>query len=99
MYVIREILSCRPGQVRQMVDRFGTLAAAVRRLGHPPPRLLTDVAGEHFWTVVAEITVPKIEDFFEMEQQLRTDPAVAEAMTGYHEFIASGRREIYRIVT
>jgi hypothetical protein len=39
MYVIREVLHCKPGEVR-------------------PLRLLTDVTGEPFWTVIAEAKVP-----------------------------------------
>lgn len=32
--------------------------------------MLTDVAGEPFWTIVAEAKVEKIEDFFAIEQRL-----------------------------
>ena len=43
MYVIREVLTCKPGKVRPLIDRFQTLSAAVQKTGRPPLRLLTVV--------------------------------------------------------
>ena len=37
-------------------------------MGQEPLRLLTDVTGEPFWTIVAEARVEKIDDFFALEQ-------------------------------
>ena len=61
MYVIREVLHCKPGKVRQMADKFRSLSATMKDMGPEPLRLLTDVTGEPFWTVVAEATVERIE--------------------------------------
>jgi hypothetical protein len=66
-------------------------------LGHEPLRLLTDVTGEPFWTIVAEAKVPKVDDFFGIEQQLMANETLRSAMADYHAFVESGRREIYRI--
>ena len=46
MYVIREVLHCKPGKVRQMVDKFRGISMALKDMGHEPLRLLTDVTGE-----------------------------------------------------
>ena len=97
MYVIREVMNCKPGKVRQMVEKFRILSGAIKNLGHEPLRLLTDVSGEPFWTVIAEAKVDKIEDFFAAEQTLMADEGVRKAMADYHDFVDSGRREIYRI--
>ena len=97
MYVIREVLHCKPGQVRPMADKFRSLSAAMEKMGHEPLRLLTEVTGEPFWTVVAEARVEKIEDFFAIEQALMADETVRKTMAGYHELVVGGRREIYRI--
>jgi hypothetical protein len=97
MYVIREVLHCKPGKVRQMADKFRSLSATLKDMGHDPLRLLTDVTGEPFWTLVAEATVEKIEDFFAMEQTLMANETLRTTMADYHELVASGRREIYRI--
>ncbi len=97
MYVIREVLNCRPGKVRPMVENFRALSDAVESLGMAPLRLLTDISGEQFWTVVAEAQVERIDDFFALEQQLMTNGSLREAMADYHDLVDLGRREIYRI--
>ena len=97
MYVIREVLNCKPGKVRQMVDKFRQISLVLKEMGHEPMRVLTDVAGEPFWTVVAEAKVETIEDFFAMERSLMANDALRKAMADYHELVASGGREIYRI--
>jgi hypothetical protein len=97
MYIIREVLNCRPGKVRQLIDRFRTLSAAVQQTGHPPLRLLTDVSGEPFWTLIAEVSVETVDEFFAIEQTVMGNESVRDAMAGYHELVESGRREIYRV--
>ena len=97
MYIIREVLTCKPGKVRPLIDRFQTLSAAVQQTGRPPLRLLTDVSGEPFWTLVAEATVETVDEFFSIEQTLMGNESVRTAMSGYHELVDRGRREIYRI--
>lgn len=97
MYVIREVLHCKPGKVRQMVDKFRGISEALQGMGHQPLRLLTDVTGEPFWTIVAEASVDRIDDFFAIEQTLTRDEALRKTMADYHELVENGRREIYRI--
>lgn len=97
MYVIREVLNCKPGKVRQMVDKFREISAVLKDTGHEPMRLLTDVTGEPYWTVIAEATVEKIDDFFAIEQALTANERLRKTMADYHDLVAGGRREIYRI--
>ena len=97
MYVIREVLHCKPGKVRHMIDKFQEISTALKDMGHEPLRLLTDVTGEPFWTIVAEANVEKIEDFFAIEQTLMANERLRHTMADYHELIENGRREIYRI--
>ena len=97
MYVIREVLHCKPGKVRQMAEKFRAISHALQEMGHEPMRLLTDVTGEPFWTIVAEAKVEKIDDFFAVEQQLTANESVAKAMADYHDLVESGRREIFRV--
>jgi hypothetical protein len=99
MFIIREVMHCKPGKVRPMVAKFKTLSSATRDLGYPPPRLLTDVSGEPFWTVVAEISVETIDDFFALEQKLMTSEAIRKEMADYHDLVESGTREIFRVET
>jgi hypothetical protein len=97
MYVIREVLHCKPGKVRPMLEKFRSISAALKDLGHEPLRLLTDVTGEPFWTLVAEAHVQRIEDFFDVEKTLMANESLRKTMADYHDLVEEGRREIYRI--
>lgn len=97
MYVIREVVNCKPGKVRPMVEKFRAISSALEEMGQEPLRLLTDVSGEPFWTVVAEAEVERIEDFFTYEQELMSKESLRETMADYHDLVHKGRREIYRI--
>jgi hypothetical protein len=97
MYVIREVLHCKPGKVRQMVEKFGRISNVLKGMGVEPLRLMTDVTGEPFWTVVAEAKVEKVDDFFAVEQELMANESLKKTMADYHELVEGGRREIFRI--
>ena len=97
MYVIREVLHCKPGRVRPMVEKFKAISSALHDMGHEPLRLLTDVTGESFWTIVAEAKVDTIDDFFALERALMANEALRKTMADYHELVESGRREILRV--
>ena len=97
MYVIREVLHCKPGKVRQMAEKFRAISHTLQEMGHGPMRLLTDVTGEPFWTIVAEASVEKVDDFFAMEQKLMANETLRKTMADYHDLVESGRREIYRV--
>jgi hypothetical protein len=66
-------------------------------MGYEPLRLLTDVASEPFWTVVVEAQVERVDDFFALEQELMSNGTLRETMSDYHDLVATGRREVYRI--
>ena len=97
MYVIREVLNCKPGKVRQMVEKFKSISTALKEMGQEPLRVLTDVTGEPYWTIVAEARVERIDDFFAMEQRLTTHETLRHTMADYHDLVDRGRREIYRL--
>ena len=97
MYIVREVVNCKPGQAARMVDRFKAISEAMREMGFEPFRVLTDVAGGPFWTVIAETTVEKTDDFFAMERTLMSSEAVRKALAGYLDVVTGGLREIYRL--
>ena len=78
MYVIREVLHCKPGKTRQMIEKFRSISTALKEMGQEPLRLLTDVGGEPFWTIIAEAKVEKVDDFFAFEQKLMANEKLAE---------------------
>ena len=97
MYVIREVVHCKPGKVRPMVEKFRAISTAMKEMGQEPLRVLTDVTGEPFWTIVAEARVEKIDDFFAIERSLMANETLRQTMADYHDLVDRGRREIYRI--
>jgi len=97
MYVIREIVNCKPGKVRHMLEKFRSISTVLIEKGQEPLRILTDVTGEPFWTIVAEARVEKIDDFFAMEQTLMSNETLRNTMADYHDLVDSGRREIFRL--
>lgn len=97
MFVVREVLHCKPGKVRPMVEKFKAISGALEKMGEGPLRLLTDVTGEPFWTLVIEATVQNVDDYFAIEQKLMADGTLQEVMADYHSLVDGGRREIHRI--
>jgi hypothetical protein len=97
MYVVREVLHCKPGKVRPMLEKFRAISSVIEELGQRPLRLLTDVTGEPFWTLVAEAEVEQIEDFFSLEQRVMANETLRKTMADYHDLVERGRREVYRL--
>lgn len=95
MYLIREVMHCKPGKVRAMVEKFQALGEVMEAMGFEPFRLYTDVSGERFWTVVAESEAETLDEFRETEAAVMGSEEAREAMAGYHDLVQEGRREIY----
>lgn len=97
MVLVREVIQCKPGKVKEMVGKFNGVSDVMESLGMPRFRVYTDLAAEHFWTLVAQIEVESVDAFLEMEGRIMANEKAREVMTGYHDLIAHGRREIYRV--
>lgn len=97
MYVVRDTLHCRPGKVKDMVSRFTRAGGVMQRLGFKPMRILTDVSGGRFWTVIAEFEAETIDGFIQMEARVMGDEEMGKIMAGYHDLVESGGREIFAV--
>lgn len=97
MYIVRDIMHCKPGKVRGMVEKFQAIAKLGKKMGMGAMRVMTDVSGERYWTVVSEIEVNTLEEYEDANKKMMSDPKFQDAMKGYHELVESGRREIYMI--
>jgi hypothetical protein len=86
-----------------MVEKFLAMAKLNDQLKLAQIRVMTDFCAEQYWTIVSEFEVPSMQAFEEMMQgQGQTPEAMKEferVMTGYHDLVESGRREIYKIET
>ncbi len=101
MYLIRDIMYCKPGKVRPMVEKFLAMAKLSEKVGMPKMRVMTDICAEQYWTIVSEMEVPSLKAFEDMmaSPQGSTDDMkkFEEIMKGYHDLVDRGKREIYKI--
>jgi hypothetical protein len=101
MYLVREIMYCKPGKVRPMVEKFLAMNKLGERIGMPRMRIMTDFCAEQYWTIVSEM---EVKDLGELERMMSSPEAseedmkkFEELMKGYHDLVDHGKREIYKI--
>ena len=101
MFLVREIMYCKPGKVRALVDKFKAMSALSEKVGMPKMRIMTDFCAERYWTVVSELEVPTIEAFENMMSNTQASAddmkQIEKVMEGYHDLVDYGKREIYKI--
>jgi hypothetical protein len=97
MFIVRDIMHCKPGQVRPMVQKFLALSKLVQKMGFGPMRVMTDVSAERYWTVVAELEVPNLAEYVQKTRESMEMKEFQDVMKGYHDLIDTGRREIYQL--
>jgi hypothetical protein len=97
MFLVRDIMFCKPGKVRAVADKFLAMAKAGKDAGLGNLRVMTDVSAERYWTVVAEVEVESLDAFEAQSRQMMENQQLQEVMKGYHDLVDEGRREIYRI--
>ena len=101
MLLIREVMNCKPGKVKALVEKFKAMDALSVKMGMPKMRIMTDFSGEQYWSIVAEMEVESLDAFEKMmsgaganaEDMKQFD----EIMKGYHDLVEKGRREIFKI--
>ena len=103
MLLIREIMYCKPGKVRPMVEKFKVMSALMEKAGQGKMRVMTDFVAERYWTIVSEFEVESMDAFEKMmsgqgapmdEESMKQ---MDELMKGYHELVEYGRREVYKL--
>jgi hypothetical protein len=101
MLLVRDVMYCKPGKVRPMVEKFKALNTLGEKVGMPRMRIMTDLCAERYWTLVAETEFESLESFERMMQgggQSEDDMKQFEKiMKDYHELVEHGRREIYKV--
>ena len=101
MLLIREIMYCKPGKVRPMVEKFLAMSKLNEKMGMGKMRVMTDFCAERYWTIVCEFEVSSLQAFETMmrgEGQRPEDMKEMESlMKGYHDLVEYGKREIYTI--
>ena len=98
MLLVREIMYCKPGKVRPMIEKFKAMGDVMEKVGMKRPRVLTDVSGAPYWTIIAEMEVDSLDGFFDGTEDKKFEEAgMNEIMKGYHDLVDHGRREIYKV--
>jgi len=100
MMLIREVMYCKPGKVRPLVEKFKAMNKLMAAKG-PGMRILTDFCAERYWTIVAEMEVNSLDEFEKMMQGAglteEEGKQMEKIMEGYHDLVDWGKREIYKI--
>jgi hypothetical protein len=104
MLLIREIMYCKPGKVKPMVEKFVAMSKIMEKTGMGKMRIMTDLAAERYWTIVSEFETESMDSFEKMmsgqgmtAQQQEEMKQMDELMKGYHDLVEYGRREIYKL--
>lgn len=98
MYLVRDIMYCKPGKVKPLVEKFKAMVTLMEGAGMGKMKIMTDAIAERYWTVVTEYELEKLDDIMSMEGM---DPAamkkMEEIMKDYHDLVQKGKREVYKI--
>lgn len=101
MYLVRDVMYCKPGKVRPMVEKFVAMSRLGEKIGMPRMKVMTDFCAEQYWTIVSEMEVPGLQAFEEMmsnpQGSAEDMKQFEELMKGYHDLVDHGKREIYKI--
>ena len=84
-----------------MVDKFLKMSRLNEKAGFGKMRVMTDYAGERYWTIVSEFEVESMDALEAMMKGEGISPELGKefekVMEGYHDLVEWGRREVYRI--
>ena len=101
MLLVREIMYCKPGKVRPMVEKSLAMAKVMEKLGQGKLRVMTDFVAERYWMAVMEFEVRDLKTFEDMMAGVGMSEAdgreFENAMKGYHDLVEYGRREIFKL--
>ena len=101
MLLVREIMYCKPGKVRPMVEKCMAMAKMMEKSGQGKLRVMTDFVGERYWTAIMEFEVKDMKAFDDMMSGAGMSEATGKefenVMKGYHDLVEYGKREIYKI--
>ncbi len=101
MFLIRDIMYCKPGKVRPMVEKFVAMSKLNEKAGLSRFRVMTDLCAERYWTVVAEFELASLQALEDMMAGKGISEDInkeyEKAMEGYHDLVDHGRREIFKL--
>jgi hypothetical protein len=96
MFIIRNVFRCKPGQAKQVIDKFKAVQPIMQEIAKHTI-MVDEVAS--FWTVVVEVETEDLATFQKLLHERGSDTRIQDAMAGYMDFVDSGYREIYRVIS
>jgi hypothetical protein len=96
MFVIRNVFRCKPGQAKGVIEKFKAVQPLMQDFAKHTI-MVDEVAS--FWTVVVQVETEDLATFQKMLHERGSDTRIQDAMSGYMEFVESGYREIFRVVS
>ena len=101
MLLIRDVFHCKPGKVKPLVEKSLKMAKLSEDNGMGKMKIMTDFAGDQYWTVVYETEVASLQSFEDMMSGKGMTEATGKEfekiMEGYHDLVDHGHREIFKI--
>ena len=98
MLLIRDVFKCKPGQAKNLADKFKKGSEIMTQSGGPSSmRVMVDYVAT-YWTVVLEMEVESLDDFEKGMKEYASNAEMQKIMDGYMDLVDGGHREIFRII-
>ena len=101
MLLIRDVFHCKPGKVKPLIEKSLKMARLSEDNGMGKMKIMSDFAGDRYWTLVYEMEVKNLQEFEDMMSGKGMSEEVGKEfekiMEGYHDLIDHGHREIYKL--
>ncbi|MCB0720897.1 MAG: hypothetical protein KDC73_06245 [Ignavibacteriae bacterium] len=98
MLRIREVFYCKPGQAKNLVEKFKKAGDVMEKAGgFSGMKIMVDYIAT-YWTVILETDVESIDEFEKGMAEYAGNMEVQNAMDGYMDLVEGGRREVFRIM-
>src|SRR4051812_23992394 len=100
MIVVRNIFRLKFGDSKKATDLWKQAIEINKKLGYgsTQTRLLTDLAGAAYYTVVLETTHESLADFEKASQAVRGSAEWRKVYDQIVPLVEEGRREIYSVI-
>jgi hypothetical protein len=100
MIVVRDIFRLKFGQAKEATDLWKKAAAMLQQSGYgvKSTRLLTDLAGGSYYTIVLESAFDSLAEWEKAHQQAKLNAAWREVYAKILPLTEEGRREVLSII-
>jgi hypothetical protein len=97
MILIRDIFQLKFGKAKDALTLWREGAQLMKKAGHTPDRVLTDLVG-NFYTLVVETTTNSLSEFEATRKEAFKDDTLEKWYQKFIPLVESGRREIFNII-